>query len=139
VIFDVKLEKLSGNNKSGVIGEIYKVEGDTVKVGEELFDIEAKKGNVTVTSDVEGKVVKMKVAQGDKVSIGDVLFTIEGENSSSKGDTDKKQGFNYMANFLKPQKETIQGDVVIIGGGPGGYVAAIEAAKSSLKVVLIEK
>ncbi len=30
-------------------------------------------------------------------------------------------------------------DVVIIGGGPGGYVAAIKAAHLGLKVVLIEK
>ena len=30
-------------------------------------------------------------------------------------------------------------DLVIIGGGPGGYVAAIRAAQLNKKVVLIEK
>ena len=30
-------------------------------------------------------------------------------------------------------------DLAIIGGGPGGYVAAIRAAKNGLKVILIEK
>ena len=30
-------------------------------------------------------------------------------------------------------------DLAVIGAGPGGYVAAIHAAKSGLKVVLIEK
>ena len=30
-------------------------------------------------------------------------------------------------------------DLTIIGGGPGGYVAAIEAAKQGLSVALIEK
>ena len=30
-------------------------------------------------------------------------------------------------------------DVVIIGGGPGGYVAAIRAAQLGLKVALVEK
>ncbi len=30
-------------------------------------------------------------------------------------------------------------DVTIIGGGPGGYVAAIRAAKLGLKVAVIEK
>lgn len=30
-------------------------------------------------------------------------------------------------------------DITIIGGGPGGYVAAIRAAQLNKKVVLIEK
>ncbi|MCK5574377.1 MAG: FAD-dependent oxidoreductase, partial [Sphingomonadales bacterium] len=32
-----------------------------------------------------------------------------------------------------------QYDVVIIGGGPGGYVAAIRAAQHGLKVACVEK
>jgi len=139
VILDIKLEKLSGHDRTGVIGCIYKAEGDIVKVGDEVLDIEVKKGNITFSSDVEGKIIEVKVEQGDKVSIGDVLFTVEGEKAGSKGDAGKKQGFNYMANFLKPQKETIDGDIVVIGGGPGGYVAAIEGAKQGAKVILIEK
>ncbi|HQM90180.1 MAG TPA: FAD-dependent oxidoreductase, partial [Exilispira sp.] len=34
---------------------------------------------------------------------------------------------------------TISCEIAIIGGGPGGYVAAIMAAKEGKKVVLIEK
>ncbi len=139
MILDIKLEKLSGHDRTGVIGCIYKAEGDIVKVGDEVLDIEVKKGNITFSSDVEGKIIEIKAEQGDKVSIGDVLFTVEGEKAGSKGDAGKKQGFNYMANFLKPQKETIDGDIVVIGGGPGGYVAAIEGAKQGAKVILIEK
>ena len=30
-------------------------------------------------------------------------------------------------------------DLIVIGGGPGGYVAAIRAARHGLKVALIEK
>ena len=30
-------------------------------------------------------------------------------------------------------------DVVVLGGGPGGYVAAIKAAQNNLKVALVEK
>ena len=38
-----------------------------------------------------------------------------------------------------PAATQITGDVAIIGGGPGGYVAAIQAAKLGAKVILIEK
>ena len=30
-------------------------------------------------------------------------------------------------------------DLVVIGGGPGGYVAAIRGAQQGLKTVLVEK
>lgn len=33
----------------------------------------------------------------------------------------------------------MQGDIVVIGGGPGGYVAAIRGAQLGAKVILIEK
>ena len=33
----------------------------------------------------------------------------------------------------------IQFDIAVIGGGPGGYVAAIRAAQLGLKPVLIER
>ncbi|HYW82959.1 MAG TPA: FAD-dependent oxidoreductase, partial [Spirochaetia bacterium] len=32
-----------------------------------------------------------------------------------------------------------EADVVVIGGGPGGYVCAIRAAQLGLKTVLIER
>ena len=32
-----------------------------------------------------------------------------------------------------------QSDLIIIGGGPGGYVAAIRAAQLGLKVTLVER
>ncbi len=35
--------------------------------------------------------------------------------------------------------ESIQADVVVIGGGPGGYVAAIRAAQLGRQVVLVER
>ncbi|MDX1679165.1 MAG: dihydrolipoyl dehydrogenase [Akkermansiaceae bacterium] len=35
--------------------------------------------------------------------------------------------------------ETIETDILIIGGGPGGYTAAFEAAKAGKQVLLVEK
>jgi hypothetical protein len=40
----------------------------------------------------------------------------------------KKRGLTFAFTFF------VENDVVIIGGGPGGYVAAIKAAQLGLKV-----
>ncbi|MGB2783270.1 MAG: FAD-dependent oxidoreductase, partial [Atribacterota bacterium] len=44
-----------------------------------------------------------------------------------------------LENALNELPKFPDNDVVIIGGGPGGYVAAIKAAHLGLKVVLVEK
>ena len=43
-----------------------------------------------------------------------------------------------MKTEKKPQDDTVH-DMLIIGGGPGGYTAALYAARAGLDVVLIEK
>lgn len=48
-------------------------------------------------------------------------------------------GFKYFANLLQPVKENLESDITIIGGGPGGYVAAIQAAKLGARVIVVEK
>lgn len=45
--------------------------------------------------------------------------------------------FSFSRGFASSGSE--ENDVVIIGGGPGGYVAAIKAAQLGLKTTCIEK
>ena len=44
-----------------------------------------------------------------------------------------------MEKKIKEQKTMSEFDLVVIGGGPGGYVAAIKAAQLGLKVACVEK
>lgn len=46
---------------------------------------------------------------------------------------------NAMQQFSRMGFAASQYDVAVIGGGPGGYVAAIKAAQKGLKTVCIEK
>lgn len=48
----------------------------------------------------------------------------------------KRNNFMTNARFAFSSQ---QYDVAVIGGGPGGYVAAIKAAQRGLKTVCIEK
>ncbi|NLP46074.1 MAG: dihydrolipoyl dehydrogenase [Epulopiscium sp.] len=40
---------------------------------------------------------------------------------------------------IKPTQQTLEGDIAILGGGPGGYVAALQGAKMGATVILIEE
>lgn len=137
-MFEIKLEKLSSHNNSGKIGKINVKTNDTVKVGDMLLQVESKKGNSSVKSNTSGKITEILVEEGQIVKVGDVLFKMEGEKASNEV-SKPSGGFNYFSSVMKPKKDEIEADITIIGGGPGGYVAAIHAAKQGSKVILIEK
>lgn len=145
MLIDFKLEKLSSHASSGKVGKIYINVNDLINVGDELFDVESNKGNITICADVCGTIKSIEVKVGDTVKKGDILARIEGESAKQENNNKLKQetknitGFNYMGNLMKPKKEEINVDITIIGAGPGGYVAAIQAAKCGAKVALIEK
>ncbi len=144
-MFDFKLEKLSGHANSGKVGKIYKGADELINSGEDFFDIESNKGNITVCADFSGIIKSIEVKVGDTVKKGDTLAKIEGEQVKKERkqegiqETKNSAGFNYLGNLMKPKKEEVDVDITIIGAGPGGYVAAIQAAKSGLKVALVEK
>lgn len=134
---EVKIGSSLGKGKEAQIIKSYYKQGDNIKVGDVLFDSESGKGNTPVRSEVEGTVVSIKVKVGDKVNSDTVLAVVNGKSKSIAEET--SGGFNYFENIMKPLKEELEADITIIGGGPGGYVAAIKAAKMGAKVVVIEK
>lgn len=134
---EIKLEKLSGESKKGKVGKINIKIGDEIKAGDLLLQVESEKGNVPVKSNASGIIKKIAIDEGDTINIGDLLFEVDGGKNEKP--TPKTAGFNYFNNLMKPQKKEIEADITIIGAGPGGYVAAIYAAKQGKKVVLIEK
>jgi len=51
--------------------------GDTVTVGQELAVVEAMKMENSISSEISGKVLEIRVQPGAQVSTGDVLMIIE--------------------------------------------------------------
>ncbi len=137
MLHNLVVHKLSGHATSGKVGKINKKAGDTIASGDIVLVIESEKGTVKITSEVEGVLKTLTVAEGDKVEKGQVIGTIEGEKVAGVAKGDKKKSYSF--GLAAPKKVNHTADVAIVGGGPGGYVAAIRAAQQGKKVVLIEK
>lgn len=137
MIIEVKLEKLSPGSKEGKVGKIHKSIGELVQVGDVLLEVEGKKGNIPVKSKIEGKINSLDVEEGSVVKLGDGLLKIAVEEQNEEDKVSNEVAFENVQGSCC--KEVVEGDIAILGGGPGGYVAAIQAAKLGAKVILIEK
>ncbi|QIB69834.1 dihydrolipoyl dehydrogenase [Aminipila butyrica] len=130
------LNKLYGEDKSAKVGKILVKNGDTIQPGDGLFNAESTKGNFLVQSEYEGCISKLLIQEGQQIKIGAVIAEMDGKKVTQEP---QSTGAAYSFGLAKPKKEDISCDIAVIGGGPGGYVAAIRGAQLGAKVVLIEK
>lgn len=136
----IKLEKLSGHAKNGKIIRIPVKTGDKIKAEDIILEIESKKGNIAVKADFDFEIEKVLIEEGQDISIGDHMFKILGGQEEEKEEKkDTSSGFSYFGNMMKPKEEEIEAEITILGGGPGGYVAALQAGLMGAKTVLVEK
>ena len=128
----VKMSAIPGG-KTGKVGKLSVDLGANVCQGDILVQVETQKGNRPVKAPESGMITKILCQEGDDVVSNQVLFELgdQGEGELSDGNTEQLVNNN--------QNHNIDTELLIIGAGPGGYVAAIYAAKKGLKVTLIEK
>lgn len=126
------ITKLNGHDKDGKIGKVFYKVGDSITAGEILFTIESGKGSIKFKSEYTGKIEALTIEAGSIVVKGQEVGIIDGKKESVKTAA-------YSFGLSKPTKKDIHSEVLIIGGGPGGYVAAIRSAQLGMKVTLIEE
>lgn len=126
---------------TGIITEWLKKEGDSVKIGEPLFEMETDKLTITIDSSVEGCLLKILHSAGDEVPVAEPIAYI-GNPGESIPDLN---GPVPTEDTVEPEKQApglssrkYDYDAAILGGGPGGYEAAIRCGQLGLKTVLIE-
>lgn len=119
--------------KKGKVGKINVSTGDNVKKDDVLVSVETNKGNRSIKAPQDGTITKVLIEEGQEVASKQLLFELEENNGESK--TQQEQNIQTEE---KIQKE-LDTQLLIIGAGPGGYVAAINAAKRGLKVTIVEK
>src|SRR3984893_10946520 len=81
---DVQMPRLSDSMETGKILRWLKKEGEDVKKGEPLVEIESHKANIEVEAYASGKLSKIVVAEGESAPIGAVIAQIgDGVSTSS--------------------------------------------------------
>ena len=149
---DIKVPDIGDFSEVAVIEVLVKV-GDTVKVEQSLITVESDKASMEIPCSHAGVVKEVKVKVGDKVAEGSVVISLDAVQLTASNAPDiqvppaaaPKAEKTPSAKTDKPlaAASAFTGeadcDVLVLGGGPGGYSAAFRAADLGLKVILVER
>lgn len=131
---EVVMPKLGLTMTEGTVEAWLKNEGDEVKEGEKLFSVSTDKLTNDIEATVSGKLLNILVPAGETVACLTPVAVIGAEGESYAAAPAKT-----AAPAKAEEKSAEGGGVLVIGGGPGGYVAAIRAAQLGAKVTLTER
>ena len=162
---EFKMPQLSDTMTEGTVIQWRKKEGDKVRQGEIIADIETDKAVMESESFDSGTLAAILVSNGQKAPVGALLAVIA--TAGEKPDEVKKKYASRAsaapaataAAPPQPAKPAAPApapsaapaapagapakrydyDIVVIGGGPGGYAAAIRAGQLKKRVLCIEK
>lgn len=129
---NVIMPRLGMTMTEGTIIKWHKKVGDVIEEGTPLFDVETDKLTNTVNATAAGTLLKILVPEDGTADCLAVVALIGNE-----GESVEAAPAPAAAEAKEPQAETDAG-LIVIGGGPGGYVAAIRASQLGMKVTLIE-
>lgn len=140
--FEIKMPQLGLTMEEGTVAKWLKQEGDSVKKGDVLLEITTDKLTSEIESEADGVLLKIVAEEGEDIPVKGLLGYI-GEPGEQVGQAAAPAAAPAPtpapAAASAPAKKAGDTSVVVVGGGPGGYVAAIRAAQLGGKVTLIEK
>jgi dihydrolipoamide dehydrogenase len=148
-LIDIQVPDIGDFDEVAVI-ELLVKPGDTVKAEQSLITVESDKASMEIPSSHAGVVKELKVKLGDKVKQGSVVLVLDGEGTAAAPAAAPAPAAVASAPAATPAAPApvassfggsadIECDVLVLGGGPGGYSAAFRAADLGLKVVIVER
>ncbi|MDO4693763.1 MAG: dihydrolipoyl dehydrogenase [Eikenella sp.] len=144
-MIELKVPDIGGHENVDIIAVEVKP-GDTVAVDDTLITLETDKATMDVPAEAAGVVKEVRVKVGDKISEGGVIAVIEAATAAAEAPAAKAEpAIAAAAQAPAPQAAAFSGhadaeyDVVVLGGGPGGYSAAFAAADAGLKTAIVEQ
>ncbi|ASP18322.1 dihydrolipoyl dehydrogenase [Neisseria sp. oral taxon 020 str. F0370] len=149
-LIELKVPDIGGHENVDIIAVEIKA-GDKVAIDDTLITLETDKATMDVPAEAAGVVKEVKVKVGDKISEGGLIAVIEAEGAAAEAPkataapAPAAQPEAPKAAAPAPQAAAFSGnadaeyDVVVLGGGPGGYSAAFAAADEGLKVAIVDQ
>ena len=151
-----------GDFKDVAVIEVLVKPGDTVKAEQSLITVESDKASMEIPSSHAGVVKELKVALGDKINQGTVILTLDSAEAGAAASAAPVTA-PVAAPLVAPAAQAapsapaapavvapapagsysgavdVECDVLVLGGGPGGYSAAFRSADLGLNTVIVER
>jgi len=164
-LLDIHVPDIGDFDEVAVI-ELLVKPGDTIRAEQSLITVESDKASMEIPSSHAGVVKEVKVKLGDKVKQGSVVVVLEAAATSPTAAAPTAAPTaaatapvaaspapsptpNASASAAPVAAATpastyagsvdLNCDVLVLGGGPGGYSAAFRAADLGLNVVIVER
>jgi dihydrolipoamide dehydrogenase len=132
-LIEVKMPGIGDAAAMPVIEILVKI-GDVVAVDDPLCTLESDKATMDVPSSAAGVVKEIRVKVGEKVGEGAVLLSLESNEQAIQSTPTLTPAAAATASGAD-----LQCDVLVLGGGPGGYSAAFRSADLGRKTIIVER
>lgn len=146
-LIEIKVPDIGANSGVDVIEVMVKA-GDVIAIDDALITLETDKATMEVPATHAGIVKHVAVNVGSKISEGNTILTLEVASLTKSLNTDPTpppKVAETLTPVLSPSAGSYQGstdvecEVMVLGGGPGGYSAAFRAADLGLQTILVER
>lgn len=140
-----------GDFEDVIIIEVLVSVGQAVKKEDPLITLESDKASMDIPAPYDGIVKEVFVKVGNKISENNLILSLEQavdqvdahvvteRTATSPIQEQAATGSAPEPMAVKKTNSDQHGEVVILGGGPGGYTAAFRAADLGKKVIIIER
>jgi dihydrolipoamide dehydrogenase len=139
--YEIIMPKAGIDMTEGQIVKWLKKEGDPVTEGEIILEIMTDKTSMELEAEASGVLLKILRHDGETVPVTEVIGYIgqEGEEIVTSDQEEEKPAVEEETTDGSLTRLEDSYNVIVIGGGPAGYVAAIRAAQLGAKVAIVEK
>jgi dihydrolipoamide dehydrogenase len=129
-----------GDFKDVAVIEVHIKPGDEIAAEQTLIVLESDKASIDVPAPFAGRIASVELAVGQRVSKGALIATAETAAAEAKPAVAPSPSPAAAAQATSQATGAVPDcDVLVIGGGPGGYSAAFRAADLGQRVILVER